>query len=85
MQLQISQHAYEILMRQAHMRSTTPEALVESMAEELITPAVAEDETAFYHALGFNDAEIQEIHDEAKRLPDAPMGPPLTSFDLDEG
>ena len=71
MTISISEHAYQKLLAAAQARGTTPEALVESLAEQL-PDGYAHDEDGFYRALGVDTARRQRIDNLAKTLPDDP-------------
>ena len=72
MNIQISDHSYALLAQAAHLRGTTAEALIESLAEQLpIGFAANEDE--FYRSMGMDDAHIAQIKKEAELLPDNPQ------------
>lgn len=71
MNIQISDHAYTVLTEAARLRGTTPEALIESLAEQLPV-GFAKDEDEFYRAMGMNDTQIAQIKADAQSLPDDP-------------
>ena len=71
MNISISEHAYHKFLAAAQARGTTPEALVESLADQL-PEGYAHDEDAFYRALGVDDARRQHIDKLANQLPDEP-------------
>jgi hypothetical protein len=72
MMIQISDHTYEVLKQVAQWRDTTPEALLESLVSEQLPVGFARDETEFFHALGFDDAQIAESTERMKLLPEYP-------------
>ena len=71
MNIFISEHAYQRFLSVAQARGMTPEALVESLAEQL-PEGYAHDDAAFYRALGVDDARRLRIEELAKHLPDEP-------------
>ena len=68
----LSDHAYEVLKQVAQWRETTPEALLETLVTEQLPAGFASDETEFFHALGFDDAQIAESTERMKSMPDTP-------------
>ena len=72
MDIRLSDHAYEVLKQVAEWRDTTPEALLdlETLVSEQLPAGFAADETEFFHALGFDDAQIAESTERMKALPD---------------
>jgi hypothetical protein len=72
MVIQLSDHAYEVLVQVAHWRDTTPEALLETLVTEQLPAGFASGETEFFHALGFDDAQIAESSERMKALPVTP-------------
>lgn len=72
MTVQLSDHAFEVLQRAAQSRNVTPEALLEQLVEEQLPVGFASDETEFFHALGFDDAQIAASTERLKLLPDTP-------------
>ena len=71
MYIQISDHAYQNLIQAAKARGTTPEELVELLAEQ-VPIGFAQNEDTFFHALGFDDTQIEQVKERAKLLPDNP-------------
>ena len=74
MVIQLSDHAYEVLKKVAQWRDTTPEALLESLVVEQLPAGFASDEDGFFHALGFNDAQLAESTERMKGFPIRPIG-----------
>ena len=72
MMIQIAEHTYEVLQQVAQWRNTTPEALLDSLVNEQLPSGFARDETEFFHALGFDDAQIAASTERMKLLPDQP-------------
>lgn len=72
MMIQISDHTYNILKNVAQWRDTTPEALLESLLSEQLPAGFANNETEFFHALGFDDAQIAKSSERIKLLPENP-------------
>ena len=70
--IQISDHTYEVLKQVAQWRDTTPEALLESLLNEQLPAGIARDETEFFHALGFDDAQIAESTERMNLLLEIP-------------
>jgi len=72
MSILISDHAYAMLAQAAQVRGVIPEALVETLTEQLPI-GFTKDEDAFYRAMGMDDAQIVAIKQETQSLPDDPQ------------
>jgi hypothetical protein len=72
MQIQISDRAFAVLQQVAQWRDLSPEALLESLVTEQLPAGFARDETEFFHALGFDDAQIAASAERMKQLPEIP-------------
>ena len=72
MVIHLSDHAYEVLKQVAQWRDTTPEALLETLVTEQLPAGFAANETEFFHALGFDEAQIAESTERMKSLADTP-------------
>jgi hypothetical protein len=70
--IHLSDHAYEVLKQVAQWRNTTPEVLLESLVIEQLPAGFASGEAEFFHALGFDDAQISDSTERMKLLPDTP-------------